>query len=174
MNSKIMKARILDYLRFKRGMMCATEVGCNSAYSDVCAVSKDFDKSIEVEIKISMPDLKADFRNKKAKHVNALGIESNGAFKTNYMVFAFPSSIIDQALKYLNNKEGKYKDFPDRHLKYGVWEVLDSGQIVIRKQMRRLNHSSNKRLFNRIALRCNTEMVKYLHQTLDLKPLFMV
>ncbi|CAB4127307.1 hypothetical protein UFOVP75_131 [uncultured Caudovirales phage] len=91
-----LKAFALAWLRYGKKMpVVCTEVGNWSA--DVLGVSQY--QSIEVEVKTSISDLKADFKNKTAKHY--LYSQAEGmtpASIPNYFYFMVPHEISDKAV----------------------------------------------------------------------------
>jgi hypothetical protein len=91
-------AEALAWLRFsKRCMIVATEVGTWSA--DVLGMNDK--QSIEVEVKVSVSDLQAEFRHKEQKHwVYAHG--GNGA--PNLMYFCVPEELAEKAKAILDEK----------------------------------------------------------------------
>lgn len=99
----------LAYLRYVRQLpLVATEVGAWNA--DVLGVSMQ--SCTEVEIKKTLSDLKADFRNKRAKHyVYETGTGSSQWKRSkvpNYMYFMVPEALKDKALEVLESQNPKY------------------------------------------------------------------
>ena len=64
MKSFEIKLALLEYYRYKRNYVCTTEFQLFSGVSDV--VSYDLKKNlIDIEVKISKVDFKADFKKRK-------------------------------------------------------------------------------------------------------------
>jgi hypothetical protein len=104
-DSSILKTEALCWLRFGKQMQyVATEAGYWSA--DVLGVCDKF--SVEVEVKVSIADLKREFKDKTAKHylfANAEGTPSKGT--PNYFYFYVPKEIEDKALEIVKEKAPK-------------------------------------------------------------------
>jgi hypothetical protein len=95
---KQIHAEALCWLRFgKKLPIVATEVGSWNA--DVLGMNDKI--SVEVEVKVSISDLQAEFRNKQQKHwVYAHG--GNGA--PSYIYFCMPEELIEKAKPILEEK----------------------------------------------------------------------
>ena len=97
----------LAWLRYTKQMpLVVTEVGRWNA--DVLGIGPKY--SIEVEVKKSISDLRADFRNKRTKHYF---YADAGAGKwtrevPNYLYFMVPEVLRDKALVALEGKSPKY------------------------------------------------------------------
>lgn len=95
MDSSILKTEALCWLRFGRKMpYVATEAGYWAA--DVLGCNDKF--SVEVEVKMSIADLKRDFTGKASKHYlydNAEAAPSKGA--PNYFYFYVPKELEEKA-----------------------------------------------------------------------------
>lgn len=97
MNSAILKTEALCWLRFAKQMdFVASEAGKWNA--DVLAANERY--SIEVEVKVSIADLRAEFRNKMTKH--AYYDKGTPNWSPTYFYFAVPSNIADKALAIIN------------------------------------------------------------------------
>ena len=93
----------LAYLRYvKQIPLVATEVGRWNA--DVLGLAEKY--SLEVEIKRSISDLRADFKGKRSKHYYYARAQSQyrGSGAPNYMYFLVPQSLADAAMKYLESQ----------------------------------------------------------------------
>lgn len=105
MNSGVMKARILKYLRFDRQMhMVCTEVGMFS--SDVGAITKS-NQLLEIEVKCTLADFKAD--KLKEKHSMYLNESKEKFFKPHFFYYAVPSDLINKVALLINPKYGLIK-----------------------------------------------------------------
>src|ERR1700761_5989417 len=105
MDSSILKTEALCWLRFAKHMpYVATETGYWAA--DVFGANDKF--SIEVEVKVSIADLKREFTTKTAKHylyANAEASPTKGA--PNYFYFYVPQELEQQALEVIKEKAPK-------------------------------------------------------------------
>ena len=151
MNSDFIKLRLLEYYRFKRAMLVGTEVGVNYGIADVLAISMDNSRSIEIEVKVSISDLRADFKNKTAKHLLA---ESGKWMVPNYFSFAVPEELLEKTLKILEDKNSKY----------GVITISEDGDIKTIKKASRLNKSPNDKLKHYLDLRINNQLITTLQK----------
>lgn len=103
MTARELKTEALCWLRYvKRMPIVATEVGGWNA--DVLGLNNK--SSIEVEVKVSKSDLKAEFRNKRAKHYLYGGAGTN--FVPNYFYVLVPEDLKDAALEVLETQNQKY------------------------------------------------------------------
>jgi len=102
-NSRELKNEAMAWLRFvKRFPIVATEVGNWKA--DVLGL--DEKTSTEVEVKVSKSDLKAEFRNKGAKHY-VYGNVGTGFVPTYFYLFV-PEYMREQALEVAGTANPKY------------------------------------------------------------------
>lgn len=94
MKSADLKTEALCWLRFgkKLDYIC-TEGGYWSA--DVLGVSEEF--AIEVEVKVSIADLRAEFRNKKTKHYYYAN--TKGGWVPNFFYFAVPLELAEKTVE---------------------------------------------------------------------------
>lgn len=104
-DSSVLKTEALCWLRFGKKMpYVATEAGYWSA--DVLGVCEQF--SVEVEVKMSIADLKREFTTKTAKHylyANAESAPSKGA--PNYFYFYVPKELEEKALEIVGTEAPK-------------------------------------------------------------------
>jgi hypothetical protein len=107
MDSSILKTEALCWLRFgKKLPYICTEGGYWS--SDVLGVNKEF--SVEVEVKISVADLKREFVTKTAKHhlfANAASAARPPRGTPNYFYFYVPKEMEQAALEIVKEKAPK-------------------------------------------------------------------
>ena len=152
-----LKEAALYFLRFERSMThIATEFGQYSA--DVVGATSD--RLIELETKISLGDLRNDF--KKDKHRRYLKASDDCDFDynhqdmPNYFYFMVPPALADEAVR-LCEEHNKY---------YGV--VIYSGDQehhwinrwkVVRRGKRMHTRKPNEKCLSRIAARMATEIV---------------
>ncbi len=153
MTAKYMQLRLLEYYRFKRAMIVGAEVNVAWGTSDILAISIDLKRSYEVETKISISDLKADFKFKENKH---LSMEETHPYDMvpNYFIFAFPSSILEKATEYLKTKNDRY----------GIILVEDDGNIKVIKKPKLLNKSDNTKLKHYLDLRIGNYLITTLQK----------
>lgn len=106
MDSDEMKYSLLHYYRFKRAMhIIATEVA--AAYGNNLAdvmFCTDTGHISEIEVKVSISDLWADFKNKEWKH-DAI---TKGRVHFNKFYFAIPKNILEEATNIIKNKSNIY------------------------------------------------------------------
>ena len=100
MTSDIMKSHLLSYYRFKRSMFVGTECYVSYGIADILAISQDKKRSIEIEIKVSLADFGADFREKKSKH-HYMKESKNLLMQPDYFLFAVPRVLREKILKRL-------------------------------------------------------------------------
>lgn len=105
MNSHTLRTEALCWIRYtKQFPIVTTEVGRWNA--DVLGISDDL--MIECEIKVSLSDLKADFKNKKTKHFSYLNVDKWTQSVPNYMYFYVPKSLEEDAVKVVTELAPKY------------------------------------------------------------------
>ncbi len=142
MTSKEIKKHLLKYFRFKRQMICGTEVHTYGGIADVLAISEDKKKSIEVEIKISVSDFRKEFKEKKNKH------QHSWEYKTmpNLFYFAFPEGLIEKIINEVPKE-------------YGIYEIDEFGNVKSIRKGRRLNKTENETNFRLLVKRINSELI---------------
>ena len=91
-SSTKIKAGLFNYFRTKKQFdCCATECGDFSA--DFLAVNKN-NELIEIEVKISISDLKADFKKKKHEYYK----NENKDFTPKYFYYCVPEYLVEDSL----------------------------------------------------------------------------
>lgn len=133
------------WLRFgKRMPIVCTEVG--PWHADVLGVG---DKMvIEVEIKKTRSDLRADFRNKKTKHwVYAHAEENPGRFVPNYLYYYVPESLRAYALEVVAAEAPKAGVAVQTETEY-----LDGRNVEIAKKPQRLRAGPPSQVMIRTAI----------------------
>lgn len=156
MTATTLKAHALAWLRYgKRLPIVCTEVG--NWYADVLGLGRT--SSVEVETKISKSDLRAEFKNKKAKHFvyqNADG----GTFVPNYLYFLVPEALEAAALEIVT--EGNSKA--------GVAVCDDLGVVRIVKPATKLHGKPpHPRVVRATILRQSSELVGLWNTNLTLR-----
>jgi len=135
-------------------MLAGTEVNVAYGIADVLAISMDLKKSIEIEVKVSISDLKADFKNKVDKHSN---VENGKWMNPNYFLIAIPENLLTKTLDILKDKNSKY----------GIITVSEEGVIKIVKRANKLNLSENNKLKHYLDLRINNQLITVLQKELN-------
>lgn len=103
MNSHELKAEAMAWLRFgKRLPIICTEVGHWNA--DVLGLNDKI--SVEVEVKISRADLRAEFRNKSGKHYYYQNM--NGGTGPNYFYLMVPENMADLTVELAGAQDTRY------------------------------------------------------------------
>ena len=147
--SKEIKLALLKYYRFERSMVVGTEVN----HADILAISNDLNSSYEVEVKVSLSDLKKDFSNKRAKHAHI--DNSMNVFNPNYFYFCFPNYLLDKALSIIAESNEKYGIMI--YKRYGT--TKGNGHIDIIKRAKKVNHSGNDKLYEALVKRISSELI---------------
>lgn len=129
MTSTDLSAALLAWLRFgKRFPYVAAEVGAFAA--DVAAA--DDKQLLEVEVKVSIGDLRRDFESKGYKHGVYAGKYSSGKlWRPNRVYFAVPASLQERALPLLEAQAPRYgllayQDDPDAYSFREPWKRLST------------------------------------------------
>ncbi len=95
LDSSVLKLAALSWLRYgKRMPIVCTEVGRWNA--DVLGVSPS--AAIEVEVKVSKADMRAEFRNKTSKHFLYENAQESSVHVPNQFYFIVPSHLADEAV----------------------------------------------------------------------------
>jgi hypothetical protein len=97
----------LAWLRYTKQMpLVCTEVGRWNA--DVLGIGPKY--SIELEVKKSISDLRADFKNKRSKHWHYAQPHASGSYiePPNYLYYLVPEVLRDKALVVLESQNPKY------------------------------------------------------------------
>lgn len=145
-----MRTKCLEWLRLQhRCAFIATEVGSFSA--DVFGVSET--RQMEIEIKVSMADLKQDFRKYKHNYYNGEQYGSNYQldWHPTHFYFAVPQEILAEAKEYISKHQFG--------LKYGL---LCIDTMEVHKNPKRLHdrESSSKVKFA-MALRMGSQLIRF-------------
>jgi hypothetical protein len=154
LTSSLVKTAVLSHFRFDLGYInFATEV--SEWNSDIMLIDPR-GNLIEIEVKVSISDLKEDF--KKPKHRAYLAYAGRGGMVPNRFFFAVPKSIQESALKVVSE-----------HAFYGLLTVDDSSQIVGVRRPAGLIHNFHKasdKARRVITLRMGSELIR-LRKKLD-------
>lgn len=147
------KGKCLTWLRLQqRCAFIATEVGAFSA--DVLGVSEK--KMIEIEVKISMGDLRADFQKYKHNLYNGLQYGSSWDVKwqPSHFYYCVPFEMLEPA-----------KEFISKHKlgsKYGIICADDMG--VYRNPKRLHERESASSVKFSMALRMGSELIRFYEE----------
>ena len=152
MTSDFMKLRLMEHYRFKRGMIVGVEAHVARGIADILAISIDLQRSYEIEIKTSISDLKADFKNKENKHLKME--EDKYDMAPNYFIFAFPKSLLEKAEQFLKNKNNKY----------GIISINEDGILETIRSASILNTTDNIKLKHYLDLRINNFLITTLQK----------
>jgi len=144
------RTNCLEWLRLQqRCAFVATEVGSFNA--DVFGVSEK--KSFELEIKISVSDLKQDFKKYKHRYYNGEQYGSNYQtdWHPSHFYFVVPESILSDAKEYVAKHPHGFK--------YGV---ICAETMTVHKNPKRLHERepSSKVKFQ-IALRMGSQLIRF-------------
>lgn len=142
-----MHVAAMRYLRYSLNLpLVCTEVGGWNA--DIFGASKT--RLVEVEIKKSLSDLKAEFKNKKEKHSYYRNVESPSAPK--YFYFCLPEHLVEKAQSII--EEG----FPEA----GILLFSDEasiGYVYLHKKAKALhNNAPSDTILNSMILRMSSEL----------------
>lgn len=147
------KGHCLSYLRLQhRCAFIGTEVGAFSA--DVLGISET--KLIEIEVKISMSDLRADFNKYKHNLYNGEQYGSSWDLKwqPTHFYYCVPQEMLDQA-----------KEFVSKHKLGSKYGIICADDMGVYKNPKRLHdrepHSSTKFA---LALRMGSELVRFYQE----------
>lgn len=154
MTSIELKEAALYFLRFERAMThIATEFGQYSA--DVFGA--DQARSIEIETKVSIYDLRADFKKRKHEtYKNDMLHEYQKSDLPNYFYFMVPPHLSEDAINICN----------DKNTNYGV--IVYSGESdnswsqrwkVVKRGKRMHKHTPNVKTLDRLASRMANEII---------------
>lgn len=154
--SKFLKSVLLSYFRFKRGMICATEVAYYYGIADILCT--DYKKIIEVEIKTSKADLKNDFLKKKGTKYKALKGEIVSKYIPNMFYICVPENLKNDALDYIQKYNPKFGllVFEERYFKHKNYSSYLEAYIHVEKTADRLIKDPNIKFYKYIHRRlCN-------------------
>lgn len=146
-----MKFEALKWLRLEqRCMFIATEVGAYNA--DVLGINEE--KMVEVEVKVSMADLKNDF--KKHKHITysgRYGTEHETQWIPTQFYFAVTEEIVAEAKAFLESDRG------ERSKSYGIICLKDWSVVKRAKKLHK--NRPNNRVKCVTALRMGSELIRF-------------
>ena len=151
--SKQIKHALLRYYRFKRGCVVGTEVWIHGGIADILAVSDDLKKSYEVEVKISISDLRADFK----KHKQKSNYHKN---KANYFYFCFPKNLLEKALPIIEAQNVKYGIITYDDRENLSLNVVPEAKLSVYKRARKLHNNTNDILYKTVVKRVVSELIK--------------
>lgn len=163
MRSALLKTEALCWLRFGKQMdYVCTEAGYWSA--DVLGVGPTF--SIEVEVKVSIADLQAEFRNKLSKHAYYAGDAK--VWSPNYFYFLVPPEIEEKAVAIVAEKMPKAGVLVYVGGERRLQNPKRFGEALrcARRPQRLHGEKPGQRLIDAARKRCGSEMVS-LHIALD-------
>lgn len=158
MTSSEIKTKVMHYLRIKRNYsLIATEAGRKKRnHADILA--SNFKEIVEVEVKISKSDLKADFdKNKHARYKNPLT-----QYTPNKYYFAVPTELVEAALTMTADTGYGVMEVSNKPLKGPSKESF----VTIIKSADLLKERYCKKLEHEILMRLSSEVlrlrIKYL------------
>jgi len=151
MNSSSIKLALMKYFRFQRGMIVGAEVN----YSDILAITQDKSISYEVEIKISLSDLKKEFKDKIKKHENLNLVKK---LNPNYFYFCVPYYLYDKAKEIIHGYSKNYGIFVYIENSDKNENFYDS-YVVLKDRAKKLNASDNENLFIDLIKRISSDII---------------
>lgn len=172
--SKHLKSALLSYYRFKKRMIVATEVCVNDGQADVVACSYDAKISIEIEVKITISDLKQEFKKKKTKHWYIENKIYSDYYNnsTNYFYFCIPDYLYEQAYSIIKEQNKKYgiivfnTEFDiKKHLFEKQMNDL-SPCLIFKNNAQKLNDTENSQVLEGIVKRLTTEICVFYKKEL--------
>jgi hypothetical protein len=152
MDSSDIKNKVLHYLRFKKGYsLVATEAG-RKKKNNADILASNFEEIIEVEVKVTLIDLKNDFNKMKHDRYN----NPRTHYTPNKFYFAVPGNLVESAIS-LSEDTG-----------YGVFEVIEKpltgfskeSYVKVAKRALVLKERYCKKLEKEILMRLSSEMIK--------------
>ncbi len=152
MNSNEIKTKVLHYLRFKRSYpLVATEAG-KKKKNNADVLASDFNEIVEVEVKISLADLKNDFL--KMKHERYKNPRTH--YTPNKFYFAIPANLTKNALDLTEGTSYGVLEVSEKPLtgytKESFVKVVKSATVLKEKYCKKLEHE--------IILRLSSEMIR--------------
>lgn len=145
--SDTIKSALLNYYRYERSMIVGTEVTMIHGIADILAYNDRNDYSVEVEVKISISDLYADFKHKNKKHL----LIDNNNYDVVHFYYCVPQDIYDKA-----------KDVIREHnKKYGIMVYIDQPcdkKIVVMDKPAKLCKSTNPVIPHCLYMRLSSEV----------------
>lgn len=169
--SEHLKCWLIKWFRIKNHYpLVATEVLCDYKWqADV--LTSDYKKIIEVEIKVSLSDLKNDFIKKAGKHESLSGkvfgekrgyVNNDKLLIPNYFYFAVPEKILNKAYKII-------KDTPYGLLCIHSGHYNNDDYITKIKESNKLNNIYPEKLEKLIIKRMSSEIFGLRRKILELK-----
>lgn len=151
--SSVLKTAALGWLRYgKRMPVVCTEVGRWNA--DVIGVSPQ--EAIEVEVKVSKADLRAEFRNKRAKHFLYANAQEKSIHVPNRFYILVPAHLGDDALEIVQAEAPKAGLLALEAEGAGPYH---RGDIRVLKKAEKLKDTPPSRAFLVAAMmRCSSEL----------------
>lgn len=160
------KLELLKYYRYKRNCICATEFALFSGVSDI--IVYDLKKNlIDIEVKISKSDFKADFNKDKHRIFNKTINRYKSKTMPNKFMFCVTEDLKEFALEYL-------KDYP----LYGLLVIEENiyrnkvyYNIKTVKRAKKLHNKpiDKKLLTDKFLLKLNSEVICRAQQIVKLK-----
>ena len=134
------KAGLLNYLRFNKGMVTATEVKTICGFADIMAYCLHSRHMIEVEVKTNIQDLKNEIRNKSNKHYCIKHPEKYGyKYIPNRYYICVPAEILEDAKPIIESINENYGIIVYTHLyngkdDTGIINVKSAKSLHVKKQ----------------------------------------
>lgn len=153
--ARLIKARMLDYLRYKRNRASFTEFqerfNPPTDCEDIVCINKELDEVWCIEVKVSKQDFINDFKHKR-KWEN---LENNFFHK---MFFVVPCELEDFVLKHLEN-------YPQ----VGLFLWVENGYIMSRKRAKLLKPKEklSDKLLGKMLLRMGSEIANLSMREID-------
>jgi len=148
-----MKALLLKYWRFERFYYnCAIEVPSNSGQSDI--VVDNGKEVVEIEVKTSLSDLKADFKKKKFRYFRFQDNRRYIYFVCNRFYYAIPKKLCQDASKIISDMDNNF----------GIISVskriIGNKGIEIIKVAKKINDILLENIRRKIMQRTSSDMVQ--------------
>lgn len=146
MNSTEIKAALLYYFRYKRNFIAAPEIKTEYlGISDMLALDKS-GKAWDIEIKISIQDLKNDF--KKVKHRYYKDWNKDYLIIPNYFYFCIPIELLEH--KYIKElKEMNYFGI----ITYNQKSIYLNKKIYIHRKAPLINKTLNENHYKNLIIK---------------------
>lgn len=161
-NSDNIKLALMMQYRFAQGAyLVSTE--CGNYSSDFLAVNK-YNQIVEVEVKVSLTDFKADFKKPKHKiyeHTSKLTEwDKKSIFVPNYFYFAVPESILNSVLPLLIGRPYGVIAVPDIEFRPHVNWIAESKYLrVVKKATMIRKHEITESEKRTIISRVSSELI---------------
>jgi len=154
MDSRFIKGRLVNYF-YSRGMFAVTE--CYSGFggiADILAYEMKRKKLYEVEIKVSLSDLRAD--KKKDKYILYQHLNAGYPSGADRFYFAVPKIIVKESLKYIE------ANYPQA----GLIVIQNKGNVFVAKgTAQNPSPSMPSTLLNQMMYRATAELAKFYKRT---------